>query len=42
MFASWALTGAEKNYQNLEREVLSDDLGYGEISLLSLWQAVYS
>ena len=23
MFASWALTGAEKNYQNLERECLA-------------------
>ena len=42
MFASRALTGAEKNYQNLERGMLSNDLGDGEISLLSLWQAVYT
>ena len=42
MFASWALTGVEKNYQNLERECFSDDLEDGEISLLSLWQAIYS
>ena len=41
MFLSQALTGAEKNYQNLEG-VLSDNLGDGEISLLSLWQTVYS
>ena len=37
-----ALTGAEKNYQNLERGMLSNDLGNGEISLLSLWQTLYT
>ena len=37
MFASRALTGAEKNYQNLDRECLANNLGYGEISLFSLW-----
>ena len=40
MFASRALTGAEKNYQNLER--VSNNLGYGEISLFSLWQTLYT
>ena len=42
MFASQALTGVEKNYQNLESGMLSNDLGDGEISLLSLWQTVYT
>ena len=42
MFASWVLTGAEKNYQNLERECLAMIWGDGDISLLSLWQAVYT
>ena len=38
MFASWALTGAEKNYQNLERECLATIWGIGKISLLPIWQ----
>ena len=42
MFVSRALTGAEKNYQKPGEGMLSDDLGDGEISLLSLWQTVYS
>ena len=42
MFASRALTGAEKNYQNLGEGMLSNNLGNGEISSLSLWQAVYT
>ena len=33
-----ALTGAEKNYQKLGEGMLSNNLGNGEISLLSLWQ----
>ena len=37
MFASWALTGAEKNYQKLGERMLSNDLGNGEVSLLPLW-----
>ena len=35
MFASWALTGAEKNYQNLEG-MLSNNLGNGKVSLLPI------
>ena len=41
MFASRALTGSERNYQNLER-VLSDNLGDGEIPLLSIWKIIHS
>ena len=37
MFASRALTGAEKNYQNLERECLATIWGMEKISLFSLW-----
>ena len=42
MFASWALTGAEKNYQNLGEGMLSNNLGNGKVSLLLLWQEVYT
>ena len=42
MFASWALTGAEKNYQNLERECLATIWGMEKVSLLPLWQAVHT
>ena len=42
MFVSQTLTGAVKNYQNLEMECLVMILGDREISLLSLWQTVYS
>ena len=37
MFASRALTGAEKNYQKPGEGMLSNNLGYGEVSLFSLW-----
>ena len=42
MFASWALTGAEKNYQNLEREGLAMIWGMEKVSLLSLWQEIHT
>ena len=42
MFASWTLTGAGEELPKPGEGMLSDDLGDGEISLLSLWQAVYT
>ena len=42
MFASWALTGAEKNYQKPGEGVLSDNLGNGKIPLLPIWQTIHS
>ena len=36
-YASRALTSAEKNYQNLEREAQAAVWGHGEIPLFSLW-----
>ena len=41
MFMSRALTGSERNYQNLEREWFSNNLGDGEIPLLSIWKRVH-
>ena len=40
MFASRALTGSERKYQNLER-VSSHNMGYGKIPLFSLYKGVY-
>ena len=43
MFASQALTGAEKNYQNLERECLAMIWGMEKFHYFhTLWQAVYT
>ena len=42
MFTLRALTGAEKNYQKPGEGMLSNNLGYGKISLLSLWQTFYT
>ena len=42
MFTSRALTGSERNYQNLERECFGNNLGHGEISLLSLWEGIHT
>ena len=41
MFASRALTGSERNYQNLERECLVTIWGHGKIPLLSLWKGIH-
>ena len=41
MFTSRALTGSEGNYQNLER-VFGNNLGHGEIPLLSLWEGIHT
>ena len=41
MFASRALTGSERNYQNLE-SVFSNNLGHGEIPLLSIWEGIHT
>ena len=40
MFASRALAGSERNYQNFER-VFSNDLGHGKVPLLSIWKGVH-
>ena len=37
MFASRALTGAQKKLSKPGEGMLSNNLGYGEISLFSLW-----
>ena len=42
MFALRALTGAEKKLPKLGEGMLSNDLGNGETSLLSLWQTLYT
>ena len=43
MFVSRALTGSERNYQNLEREYLVTIWGGGgEIPLLSIWKRIDS
>ena len=42
MFASRALTGSEKNYQNLEMRVSSNDLGNGKIPLFPLQEGVHT
>ena len=42
MFASRALTGAGKELPKLGEGMPSNDLGNGEISLLSLWQEVHT
>ena len=39
--ASRALTGSERNYQNLERECLATIWGGGEIPLLSIWKGIH-
>ena len=41
MFASRALTGSERNYQNLER-VSCKHLGNGKVPLFHLWERIYS
>ena len=42
MFASRALTGSERNYQNLERvSVFSHNMGNGKVPLLSLWKGIH-
>ena len=41
MFVSRALTGSERNYQNLER-VFGNNLGHGEITLLSVWEGIHT
>ena len=41
MFASMALTGSKKNYQNLERECLATILGHGKIPLLPILKGIY-
>ena len=41
MFMSRALTGSERNYQNLER-VFGNNLGQGEIPLLSVWEGIHT
>ena len=42
MFASRALTGAEKKLPEPGEGMLSNNLGYGEISLFSLWKTFYA
>ena len=42
MFASWHLDWSREELPKPGEGMLSDNLGDGEISLLSLWQAVYS
>ena len=42
MFASRALTGSERNYQNLERECLVTIWGMEKVPLLSIWKGVHS
>ena len=41
MFASRALTGSERNYQNWERE-FSNNLGHGKIPLFSVWEGIHT
>ena len=42
MFASRALTGSERNYQNLEGErVSSHNMGHGKVPLFSLWKGIH-
>ena len=40
MFASRALTGSERNYQNLER-VPSYNMGHGKVPLFSIWKGIH-
>ena len=42
MFASRALTGSERNYQNLERECLATIWGMEKIPLLSVWEGIHT
>ena len=42
MFASWALTGAEKNYQNLERECLAMIWGMENFTTFSMANSSHS
>ena len=41
MFASRALTGSEKNYQNLRERMPSNHLGNGKVPLLPIWKGIY-
>ena len=41
MFASRALTGSERNYQNLGERVPCNHLGHGKIPLLPIWKGIY-
>ena len=41
MFVSRALTGSERNYQNLERECLATIWGMEKVPLLSIWKGVH-
>ena len=42
IFVSRALTGSERNYQNLERErVPSNHLGNGKVPLLPIWKGIH-
>ena len=40
MFASRALTGRERNYQNLER-VPSYNMGHGKVPLFPIWKGIH-
>ena len=42
MFTSRALTGSERNYQNLGKGMLSHNLRHGKIPLLPIWKGLYS
>ena len=42
MFTLRALTGAEKNYQNLERECLATIWGMEKFHYFPLWQTLYT
>ena len=41
MFASRALTGSERNYQNLERECLATIWGMDKFHYFSVWKGIH-